>query len=201
MFDLARYTDQCSRWPATGRHILASFDAETIVVYQAYRPEIARWAVEKQQFGGPFSFARMSWIKPNFLWMMFRCGWATKQDQEHVLAVRLQRAFFDRLLAQAIPSSFVSQLYADHAAWQSDVERSDVRLQWDPDHGPTGEKLERRAIQLGLRGTALAEYGKPLAIEDITPLVHELHARQPLHTPVEHVYPVDDPETRRRLGL
>jgi len=27
-----------------------------------------------------------------------------------------------------------------------------VRLQWDPDHSPKGEKLARRAIQLGLKG-------------------------------------------------
>ncbi|MFT5999906.1 MAG: hypothetical protein ACI81P_002365 [Neolewinella sp.] len=38
-----------------------------------------------QQLGGPaFSYQRMSWIKPNFLWMMYRCGWAKKQDQERL---------------------------------------------------------------------------------------------------------------------
>jgi hypothetical protein len=31
------------------------------------------------------------------------------------------------------------------------VARSEVRLQWNPDHDPTGNKLERRALQLGLR--------------------------------------------------
>jgi len=30
-------------------------------------------------------------------------------------------------------------------------DKSDVRLQWDPDHLPTGESHKRRAIQLGLR--------------------------------------------------
>lgn len=30
-------------------------------------------------------------------------------------------------------------------------DKSDVRLQWDPDHVPTGESHKRRAIQLGLR--------------------------------------------------
>jgi hypothetical protein len=32
------YADQAARWPREGRHILAHHDAETIVVYQAYRP-------------------------------------------------------------------------------------------------------------------------------------------------------------------
>jgi hypothetical protein len=35
--------------------------------------------------------------------------------------------------------------------WQDQVKESSVRLQWDPDHDPFGNKLERRAIQIGLR--------------------------------------------------
>src|SRR4051794_16812577 len=140
---LEAYQSQTARWPSSGRHILAQFDAETLIVYQAYRPETALWAVEHQRFGGPtFSYSRMSWIKPNFLWMMYRCGWATKEGQERVLAVRLRRAWFDGILAAAVPSSFVRELYADQAAWQAEVDRSEVRLQWDPDHGPSGNKLE-----------------------------------------------------------
>ena len=36
----------------------------------------------------------MSWIKPNFLWKMYRCGWATKEGQEIVLAVWIASAAF-----------------------------------------------------------------------------------------------------------
>jgi hypothetical protein len=199
---LEAYETQTARWPQTGRHILAQFDEETVVVYQAYRKETAEWAVEHQRFGGAtFSFERMSWIKPNFLWMMFRCGWATKEGQERVLAVRLRRAFFDRILASVVPSSYDHHTYPDRAAWEAAVQSSDVRLQWDPDHGPGGNKLERRAVQLGLRDAVLAEYGAPVAIEDITPMVRELRGQHPLMTPREDVYPVSDGETRRRLGL
>jgi len=198
---LAPYAEQAARWPANGRHILAQFDDDTIIVYQAYRPEIARWAIEHQRFGGPFSFGRMSWIKPNFLWMMFRCGWATKEGQEHVLAVRVTRSLFDRILIRAVPSSYVPELYADRAAWQADVDKSDVRLQWDPDHDPAGRKLERRAIQLGVRGPMLAEFASPVAIEDITPLVREQHGNPALLTPIEDVYTVSDPEIRLRIGV
>ena len=84
--------------------------------------------------------------------------------------------------------------------WQLAVRRSDVRLQWDPDHDPVGDKLERRAIQLGLRGAAIESYGKEwiLDIEDISDLVREQRnhivpeSRSSLHTPRETVYPVDD---------
>lgn len=54
------------------------------------------------RFGGEnFSFSRMSWIKTNFLWMMYRCGWASKHGQERVLAVRILRKGFDEILSKA----------------------------------------------------------------------------------------------------
>src|SRR4051795_4009886 len=118
---LRRYLDQTHDWPHTGRHILAQFDADSIYVYQAYRPSIARYAVEHQRFGGEFSFSRMSWIKPNFLWMMYRSGWATKPGQEVTLAVWLRRAAFDAILAGAVPSSFDPAHYPDEAAWHRAV--------------------------------------------------------------------------------
>ena len=36
-------------WPKEGRHILAQYDDETIIVYQAYCPEIAEYAIEHQK--------------------------------------------------------------------------------------------------------------------------------------------------------
>ncbi len=50
--------------------------SSSIVVYQAYRPEIGDFSVEHQHFGGAFSYNRMTWIKPNFLWMMYHSGLA-----------------------------------------------------------------------------------------------------------------------------
>src|SRR5580698_7073514 len=103
---VAPYAEQIQQWPQSGRHILAQFDDETIVVYQAYRHSIGRFAAEHGWFGGDFSYGRMSWIKPNFLWMMFRSGWGTKPDQEVTLAVRVDRRAFDAMLSEAVASSF-----------------------------------------------------------------------------------------------
>lgn len=194
---LEPFQAQAARWPASGRHVLAQYDDDSVVVYQAYRPSIGRFAAEHGYFGGGFSLGRMSWIKPNFLWMMYRCGWATKEGQEVVLAVWLAREAFDQILSLAVPSTFWDHRYADRAAWQADVARSDVRLQWDPDHDPRGNPVTRRAVQLGLRGSVLARYAKQWIrrIEDITELVHEQHARlesggvAALETPAERVYP------------
>ena len=68
---LEPYLIQLARWPQTGRHILAHFDEHSIIVYQAYRPSIGHFAAKHGYFGGEFSFSRMSWIKPNFLWSIF----------------------------------------------------------------------------------------------------------------------------------
>ncbi len=203
----ARYSDQRTLWPNSGRHVLAQYTDEHLVVYQAYRPSIAEYAVAHQRFGGEFSFSRMSWIKPGFLWMMYRSGWATKQDQEVVLALFVQRSAFVSILEQAVPSTFWSGSYPSEADWKGAVSRSDVRLQWDPDHEPTGGPLPRRAIQIGVRGAVLRSLMTEwlLGIEDLTEFVAEQRGRianDPggLVTPEERVFPVPY-ELASRIGV
>ena len=36
-------------WPTEGRHVLAQYDDDSVVVYQAYCPEIAGYAVKHQK--------------------------------------------------------------------------------------------------------------------------------------------------------
>jgi hypothetical protein len=206
---LEPFEAQRARWPARGRHILAQSDDDAVVVYQAYRPDIARFAVAEQRFGGPFSFTRMSWIKPNFLWMMFRSGWATKEGQEHVLAIRFRRAAFFRTLGLAVHSSYDADRYGSRDHWRERLQRSEVRLQWDPDHGLHGEPLERRAIQLGLAGETLRAFAEDdvVGIEDITPFVHAQRALvragaiDQVMVPREAPLAVDDAALRLHLGL
>jgi hypothetical protein len=204
------YGNQADLWPKSGRHILAQADAEGVIVYQAYKPSIGAYAVKHGYLGGPeFGYSRMSWIKPNFLWMMYRSGWGTKTNQEATLAIRIRRKFFDDLLAQAVESSFSKGQYATQEEWQQAVLLSSVRLQWDPDHNPSGASLERRALQLGLRGQSLAQFGKHeiLQILDISSFVAEqrenrIKQRFPdLITPVERIYIPQDESIRIRLGL
>ena len=196
-------------WPASGRHILAQFDDHTIVVYQAYSPLIGDYALKNGRFGDGFSYNRMSWIKPNFLWMMYRSNWGRSSGQEVVLGLRLKKSFFDSLLEQAVPSSFSPKEFDSYDAWKVAVEKSDVRLQWDPDHRPDGTKDERRAIQLGLRGATLEAYGKQEIIEIIDMREFVTSQREnavsqrydQLMTPMERVYrPVrNDIATRIQL--
>jgi len=193
---LETWRRQEERLPQEGTVLLATFDDQTIVVYQAFRRSIAQEAVDGQRFGAQFSLTRMSWIKPGFLWMMHRSGWASKEDQERVLAVRVRRDAFDRWLAGGVASSFDGTCFPDSDAWKAAVGRSSVRVQWDPDHDPFGKPLARRAVQIGLRGPALIEYSSAaiVVIEDITAFVHDQHhivAHRPddLVVPRQELYP------------
>ncbi len=209
MLQTGYYLPQVRLQPRTGKHILAQADAQGIVVYQAYRPSIAAYAVEHGHFGGEFSYSRMSWIKPSFLWMMYRSGWGTKPEQEVTLAVRIQRQFFDTLLAQAITSSYSQDQFATQQEWRRAVHASLVRLQWDPDRHPSGAPLQRRALQLGLRGQALEDYGtkRILEIQDISAFVAEQreHTRKEqldeLLIPVEREYLPADRSVAALLGI
>lgn len=206
--EVESYLAQEKRWPQAGRVILAQYDAESVLVYQAYRPAIGRFAVQHQFFGGEFKLGRMTWIKPNFLWMMYRSSWGESPGQEVVLGVRIRRAAFDSLLRDAVHSTFRPGLYAEEDHWRERVANSDVRLQWDPDHAPSGQALARRAVQLGLRGAATVAYSREwiVRIEDVSGFVAEQrHALRTggvknLKTPREQPYPVT-PEVAAHLEL
>jgi hypothetical protein len=129
--------------------------------------------------------------------------------QEVVLAIRLRRHFFEDVLAQAVQSTYVDKVYHDRDEWKDSLRRSNVRLQWDPDHLPTGQTCERRAIQLGLRGEVLREYRKRQLVEviDVSDFVAgqrvnvETRADGRLVTPLERVYAPNDPGIAKRIGL
>jgi len=194
--NIETYQTQKANWPEQGEHILAHHDEHSVVVYQAYRPAIGHFAIENGYLSGPdFSLSRMSWIKPNFLWMMYRSGWGTKEGQEVILGLRIRRAFFDAILEAAVPSTFDAQLHSSPEAWQNAVATSEVRQQWDPDHLPSGAKSTRRAIQLGLRGSMLKAFAREELLEviDFSGFVAEQRAfaqddSSLLCTPVETVY-------------
>lgn len=173
------YTEYEAQVPQEGQYIIGQERGDNVIVYQAFNPKIADYAVTHQKFGGShYKFSRMSWIKPNFLWMMYRAGWAVKEHQQKILAIEISKANFLLLLKEAVHSSFKANIYDSHEAWKDQLAHSEVRLQWDPDHDPHGAKLARRAIQIGIRGKLLRQFATDwiVSIEDITPFVHEQKA-------------------------
>ncbi|MEV6206293.1 DUF4291 domain-containing protein [Kitasatospora sp. NPDC051914] len=160
------------------RGVRAVHDERTLVVYQAYPPEIAEAALAAGTFVPPFKRERMTWIKPSFRWMMYRSGWAGKPGQERVLAVRITRAGFESALAQSCLSHQDRDRHASRAEWQAELAASPVRVQWDPERSTTLAPLEHRALQLGLSGPAVRGYVDEwiTGIEDVTALAHEVRA-------------------------
>jgi hypothetical protein len=184
------------------RQIRARYSANTITVYQAYSQQIASPAAAAGRFVAPFKRDRMTWIKPSFLWMMYRCGWATKPGQEHVLAVEITRAGFEWVLARACLSHYDRHLYENKADWSRQLKTSPARVQWDPERSLQLQALPYRSLQLGLSGEAVDRYVDEwtVAITDITPTVHDIrvllkagdHQAAAAHLPAEHVYPLPD---------
>ena len=157
--------------------VRASYTPDTITVYQAYAPEIGLAAARDGRFPGAWKRDRMTWIKPSFLWMMYRCGWAAKDDQETVLAIEISRVGFEWALRHACLSHFERGLYEDHSSWQSALKRAPARVQWDPERDLRLQPLAYRSLQLGLAGEATRLFADEwtVSISDVTPLAHEVH--------------------------
>jgi hypothetical protein len=191
------------------RQVRAAFDAATITVYQAYGHPIADAALATGRLVTPFRLDRMTWIKPSFLWLMHRSDWARSPGQERILAMRISRAGFEWALSRAVTSAFAESGLADHDAWRRELLASPVRVQWDPDRSLVLERLDRRAIQVGLAGEAIVRYASEWTVEirDVTELAREIHrlvergeldAARSCLTP-EAVYPLP-PEIAARIG-
>jgi hypothetical protein len=207
---LENYTEQINRLPKDGKQIIGQLDGASIIVYQAFNPNIASFAVENQKFGGEhYSFNRMSWIKPGFLWMMYRAGWATKEHQQRILAITLPMEYFQKILADATISSFTNEIYKTQEEWKNELEKTTVRLQWDPDHDPFGNKQNRKAIQLGMKDEMLKKFCTEwiTKIEDITDFVISEHRHvqsnelYKLKVPHEEVISISDDGINKRLGI
>jgi Domain of unknown function (DUF4291) len=141
---------------------------------------------------------------------MYRCGWATKEGQETVLAVEMSREGFERALRNACLSHYVRGPHTDHDAWKRELKRAPARVQWDPERDALLRPLPHRSLQLGLSGEAAHRYADEwtLTITDVTPLAREIHAlvragdltaaRRLL--PPELPYPADDTLLERLRG-
>ncbi|MEV7087699.1 DUF4291 domain-containing protein [Streptomyces sp. NPDC093085] len=182
--------------------IRALHTASTVTVYQAYAPEIGLPAARDGRFPVAWKRDRMTWIKPSFLWMMYRCGWGSKDGQETVLAVEITREGFEWALSHACLSHYEPGVHPDPAAWKSQLKRSPARVQWDPERDLHLRPLPHRSLQLGLTGEAAHRYADEwtVSIADVTARARTIHghvrngdldaARRLL--PAERPYPVPE---------
>lgn len=164
-----------------------AWDAQGVYVYQAYRDEIADWALEHQTFGGPaWKPTRMTWIKPSFAWMLYRSGYGFKPGQGRVLKIKLSHDTIAYLLSHCKltdTNKDNKRMKAQHAA-TSKVHETPGRIQWDPERdlfqaegNDPRRMLRTRAIQIGLAGS-LSEYyvNHIISIEEVSDLAHRVAA-------------------------
>lgn len=160
------------------------WDAQGVYVYQAYKPEIADWALENQKFGGPsWKPTRMTWIKPSFAWMLYRSGYGMKKSgQTRVLKIKLSHETIGYLLSHCKCVDTNKDTRVKNK--QTHEGGGNGRVQWDPDrdlfHSEKNEPrrmVHQRAIQIGLSGP-LSEYyvDHILFIQEVTDLAHQVGA-------------------------
>lgn len=111
--------------------IRARYTDTTLTVYQAYKPSIGLPAARDGRFPPSWKRDRMSWIKPSFLWMMYRCGWGRKENQETVLAIEVTREGFEWALRHACLSHFRADVHPDWDTWKARLGQAPARVQWD----------------------------------------------------------------------
>lgn len=131
----------------------------TIRVYQAFSDELASLAVKHHSFkdNPHFKMTRMTWIKPSFLWMMYRVGWGNKDNkQQKILAIDISKEGFDWALAHSCSSHKPITISTDE--WNIVKSKTPVRVQWDPERNLLLEPLKYRTIQIGLSGIAVEHY-------------------------------------------
>lgn len=179
--------------------IRANFDRDTIVMYQAYSDVIADPALRDQKFQAPFSFTRMTWIKPSFFWLMHRSNWAQKSNQTRILAVHIKRSGWEKALSLGVLTSPEKRIHGSGQKWESMFNDAKVHIQWDTERSQKGAPLNHFSIQVGLSRHIITEFVEDwvVKIEDFTPQVHKLNKLRKTgdknftkHLPQEKVYPV-----------
>lgn len=159
------------------QEIRADFDSKTITVYQAYNKKIALPAIKNNRFEAPFSFTRMTWIKPSYLWLMERSNWGTKSNQEYILGIKIKRDCWEKALTMGVLTDPDKTVYKSGLEWEEKFKQAKVHIQWDPERSLKGGKLQNRTIQVGISRFLIEEYNNDWIEEivDVTPLTKKIN--------------------------
>ena len=182
--------------------IRADYNDRTIAVYAAFDASIADVAVSQQKLLSPFSYQRMTWIKPSFLWLMYRSEWGKRPGMERILRIWVNRTDWDKALEEAILTTPEKHVYPDAKKWRKMLDKARIRVQWDPERDVKNQRLEFKSIQVGITAALSEQYAKRwiTKIEDCTELTRSIrtcvyqrdfHAAEKL-LPAEKNYLVND---------
>ena len=187
--------------------VYAHYDEEGVFVYQAFRPKIVEEAVRKRTFGKGFGLERTSWIKPSFSWTLRRSKYASKNRMQAIAKVKITHEAFLGILKQSIETHFNPENFDSEFDWEDSLNKAKVIHQWDPERDLTGRKLDKQAIQIGLRAEILKEYVNTfiIGVEDVTDLAVQIgkavksRSSKIPEVPVEQEYKIE-PDLFKSLG-
>ena len=173
------------------RKIRALYDKRKIRIYQAYNREIADEAIAIGTFGEKFKRSRMTWIKPSFLWMMYRSGWGEKASQERILSIDMKIEGFMEILKNSVLSHYEESVFSSKELWEKEKIELSGRCQWDPERDIYGNPLNHKTIQLGIKERLLEKYVDKwiVEIEDITERVKELKIKKDMGEEIKGLLP------------
>lgn len=156
--------------------IYADYDEEGVYVYQAFKPKIVKVAVELGTFGKGFGLDRITWIKPSFCWLLRRSKYGTKNRMQAIARIKLSHEAFLEILNQSIETHWNESLFSKEDDWTKKINKSDVIHQWDPERDLIGKRLDRQAIQIGIRGQVIKKYVSDfiIGVEDVSDLAHAI---------------------------
>ncbi|MEO1451778.1 MAG: DUF4291 family protein [Bacteroidota bacterium] len=180
--------------------IYADYDETGVYMYQAFKPAIVAVAVEKGTFGKGFGLDRITWIKPSFCWVLRRSKYGTKNRMQAIARIKISHEAFLEILSQSIETHWNETIYPQETHWENALKHSDVIHQWDPERDIEGKRLDRQAIQIGIRGEVIRTYVSDyiLGVEDLSPLVQSIREikKKGGHTfpeiPTEKEYPLPE---------
>jgi hypothetical protein len=192
------------------QEIRAEFDNKTVTVYQAYNEKIALPAIKNNKFETPFSFNRMTWIKPSYLWLMERSNWGEKSNQDFILGIKIKKECWEKALSLGVLTHPDENIYANGLEWENEFNKATVHIQWDPERTLRGGKLEERTIQVGISRFLIDEFNNEWITEiiDLTPLTKKINQLRKIGKykeaarllPNERHYPIDS-EIGKRIGI
>ena len=182
------------------RQIFATYTDDWVRVYQAFDPEVGKALLDHREFRAGFNKNRYTWIKTSLPWIARRSLWASAVNQQMVLAIDIKRSFFDRLLLNSHNSSPVFGVYYENRShYKSESAKKQNVVQWDPDRDWNGNRMSRKAIQIGVSPAFLGGYlSSIVGVQDITSLVRGLRSdgvqmgRVIEQLPFESLYPSSD---------
>lgn len=75
--------------------------------------------------------------------MMYRSGWGTQNGQEVVLAIWMKRSAIEEILAAAVHSSYVPELYPDKKCLAKSIEAIASSPTMGPRPSPIWDKIKK----------------------------------------------------------